>query len=180
MAAKASTSRAAAAPKTSTKAGQSDDALPIPSQRIINGQTVVSDEVEQSGLSTEARPVPIHGRRVLTLQDGTKVFACADCPEVVGTRGEVMKHRWDKHSMAKPGGKARATVAALPTSVLGAALGDVLMAAAHLDAIEEQLVEVEKDRDEWRARCLAVERRQAAVERQLAKVGFVLAKVEDE
>ncbi len=68
----------------------------------VNGKKVVKDEVCPSNLSKyHGRLIPLHGLRVLTLEDGEQVFGCDDCLDV-GTRGEVVAHRNKAHGLTDP------------------------------------------------------------------------------
>ena len=61
----------------------------------VNGKRVVRDVVLASALSKRHGVlIPLHGTRVVTLDDGEVVHACAEC-EFTGTRGGVSVHRAD-------------------------------------------------------------------------------------
>lgn len=67
----------------------------------VDGVEVVKDEVLRSNLPPldDGLPPPMHTTRVLTLADGTVVYGCGDCETNGGTRGEIRKHRNEKHGM---------------------------------------------------------------------------------
>jgi hypothetical protein len=65
----------------------------------VDGKKVVKDEVLASGLSGyKGRLIPIHGIRVLTLEDGSVVHGCRSC-RTEGTRGQIMAHLTAFHSV---------------------------------------------------------------------------------
>lgn len=70
----------------------------------VDGKKVVKDEVLRSNLPAgpDGLPPPMKTTRVLTLEDGTVVYGCADCPTIGATRGEVRKHRNAEHGMSNP------------------------------------------------------------------------------
>jgi hypothetical protein len=71
---------------------------------LFERKKVITDEVLESGLSGHVgRLIPIHGIRVLTLEDDSVVHGCRDC-EFTGTRGEVKGHRAAEHGIALGGG----------------------------------------------------------------------------
>lgn len=158
---------------------------PGPAERVVDGLLVVKDEPLLSPLSARlGRPVPFPTIRFLTLADRSTRHACADCPDVVGTRGEVKKHRIDHHGEAT--GAARRKAGTLPggqpvlsPNALSMTLGELIQVANAVDGWEDTHALVEAERDAWRERALAAERRLAAFERALSRIpGFKLV-VED-
>jgi hypothetical protein len=143
--------------------------------RMVDGQEVVSDEPEESPLSKVwGKFIPIVGRRVLTLKDGSKVFGCADCPET-GTRGEIIRHRVEQHGATKPGTRTPGRKEAAPDlSWLGITIGDVIDLAQHVGGFEVELDRIRDERDEERSGRLAAEKELNQIKKALAKVGFVV------
>lgn len=148
---------------------------------------VVSDEVYASGLSKSAgRLIPVHGVRVLTLDDGSVVYGCRDC-ETVGTLGEVRTHRKAEHG-AVIGGKSRKSAAeaaaggavaeqvTIPQDAMSMTLHELLDLGAHVDmweqlltGMEERLTTVTGERDEALRAQRAAERALEAMRKKMAK-----------
>lgn len=147
----------------------SDEYPPLFERKEVDGVPVVRDEVLQSGLSARAgRVVPIHGIRVLTLEDKRQVFGCRDC-EVTGTRGEVVKHRnaeHDKQVGSKRGaGAAVDPASGLPEDLAGMTLGEVFELAASMSRWGD-LYETERARAESLAAELAQAKKDLAAEQK--------------
>jgi hypothetical protein len=167
----------------------------------VDGSKVVKDEVLLSGLSNAKRRVPLHGTRVLTLADGRRVYACRDCSylgdrtaeedgkKVLSLRGDIRKHRYEKHGVAKSGppkGRRRGggdQVEELPLddvdqaglpypneNVRGMQLGDLLEFAESVDQWGRVMGALTEDRDQWKDRALAAEQRVRQFERALGKL----------
>lgn len=157
------------------------DETAAPPRRLVDGQEVVAVDPEESPLSKHwGKFIPIHGRRILTLADGSKVFGCADCPET-GTRGDIIRHRVEQHGAAKPGANrpaGRKEAPALDLSWLNITIGEVVDLAQHVGGFETELDRIRDERDEERAGRLAAERELKQIKRALEKVGFVV-KVEE-
>lgn len=177
---KAPAKKAAAAPQLTFATPDAAEPADVLAPRMVDGQEVVSDEPERSPLSgVWGKFIPIVGRRVLTLKDGSTVFGCADCPET-GTRGDIMKHRVEKHGAAKSGARTPARKAPGPDlSWLGITIGDVIDLAQHLGSFEVELDRIRDERDAERSGRLAAEKELNQIKRALAKVGFVV-KVDEE
>lgn len=80
---------------------------PLFEREEVGGVKVVKDEVLASGLSGyHGRLIPMHGTRVLTLEDGTVTYGCREC-EFTGSRGDVKAHRGEEHGVAVGGGGRR-------------------------------------------------------------------------
>ncbi len=158
------------------------------SVRYINGLAVVSDEPVSSGLPVRpGRPaIPIHGIRVLTLEDDSVVYGCRDC-DVVDTRGEIQKHRYRKHGAGKPGRKPASQAGDPPVShdLAAMTLGDIIelardagcwgdmFAAAEARAETQRLADNARI-EEWRSRALLAEAWRRRIVARLAPLGFKL------
>lgn len=160
--------------------------LPVYVREEVGGVKVVKDEVLESGLSAKVgRPIPMHGTRVLTLEDGTVTYGCRECP-VTGTRGEVRKHRYAEHgatltdAAGKPGpiqdspitGRLQMTGETLSMTVY-----ELLELAVHVGewetAFGNQEQQVEDLRDKLVTETVArktAERELAALKRRLQKL----------
>lgn len=169
----------------------------------VDGVKVILDGPLLSGLTkADGSLVPIRGTRVLTLADGRRSYACRDCDfvgvmtmvdkdetPVIGTRGEVRKHRIDKHGVTRSGpprGRRRGDGDAqeeLPLGVdpaMGAItvdpavmsldLGELFELAEHVVQWERVFTTVTADRDTWKTRALAAERELRGIRRALGKL----------
>lgn len=151
--------------------------------RLVDGVEVVKDEPLQSPLSNVVgSPVFFNTYRLLTLADGTQRHACSDCPDVVGTRGEIRTHRVDMHG-ARPGGaKKRPDTegnGGLSANAASMTLGELVRLAGHVDAWEDAYASMEE-------RVTTAETENALAQTELRKyrraferLGFV-PKMEDE
>lgn len=169
----------------------------------VDGSKVVGDVVLLSGLGKAVGyEVPLRGTRVLTLADGRRVYACRDCDflgtqtreedgvPVLSTRGEIRKHRSDKHGVTKSGpprgrrrgGDASVQAEELPLddidqvglaypgeNVRGLSVGDLLEFAEHVDQWGRVMGALTDDRDQWKERAMAAERRVREFERTLER-----------
>jgi hypothetical protein len=166
---------------------------------------VISDEVLLSALSNEHRRVPLYGTRVLALADGRRVYACRDCDflgertgeedgmPVLSLRGDIRKHRYEKHGSAKPGpakGRRRgggvgqqSQTEQLPLDeidevglphpnehVRGMTIGDVVEFAESADQWARVMARLTADRDHWRERALVAEKWKKKTEQLLGKL----------
>lgn len=184
-----------------------DDDDPDPDRHrhtTIDGVPVVADEPLLSGLrKTDGSNVPIRGTRVLTLSDGRRSYTCRDCDfvgtesmvdkdevKVIGTRGEVRKHRIDKHGVTKSGpprGRRRGdgdpgqeelpigvdpamSVVTVDPAVMALDLGELFELAEHVVQWERVFTAVTGDRDRWKTRALAAEKELRGIRRTLGKL----------
>ena len=140
----------------------------------VDGKKVITDEVLASGLSGHVgRLVPIHGIRVLTLEDDTVVHGCRDCV-FTGTRGEVKAHRAAEHGIALGGTPKRSTdpsvAGQLPypsAEVLSMTFYELLELAEHVGEWETVLGNLTTENEELRAKAAEATRAQRAAEREL-------------
>lgn len=149
--------------------------------RIVNGLKVISDEPVASPLSkVQNRFVPFRGRRELTLEDGTKTFACADC-EFTGTPGEVTTHRVRDHGARKPGNPTggRKADATPNLAWMGMTVGELIEVAGLVSGFESDLDSARDEAEREKALRVAAETELRKIKRALEKLGFVL-KVEEE
>lgn len=146
---------------------------------MVDGVRVVKDEALLSPLSARSgRPITFPTIRVLTLANGSTRHACADagCPDVVGSRGDVKRHRISHHGEGSARRKAAGGgPAALSEDALSMRLGELIRLAATVDGWEDAHAALEQDRDQWKERALAAERQVLAFERALARLGFKVA-----
>lgn len=140
----------------------------------VDGKKVIRDEVLASGLSGHVgRLVPIHGIRVLTLEDESVVHGCRDC-EFTGTRGEVKGHRAAEHGIALGGTPKRSTnpgvAGQLPypsAEVLSMTFYELIELAEHVGEWEEVLGNLSSENEELRGKVAEAVRAQRAAEREL-------------
>lgn len=169
----------------------------------VAGSKVILDGPLLSGLTkSDGSQVPIRGTRVLTLADGRRSYACRDCDfvgtmtmvdkdetPVIGTRGEIRKHRADKHGVTRSGpprGRRRGdgdTQEELPLgvdpamgtvtvdpAVMSLDLGELFELAEHVVQWERVFTTLTGDRDEWKARAQAAERELRQIRKALGKL----------
>lgn len=152
----------------------------------VDGVLVTHVEQVLSPLTnTQGYPIYFHTLRLYTLQNGVKVFACADCPEVTGARGEVRVHRVAVHGDGRSGHRKKAVqddgtvdpARLLTAGAMSMSVGELLRLAAAVDGFEDLLAAVENERDaaltkvvEERGLRLAAEREVARMKRNLAKL----------
>lgn len=143
----------------------------------VNGQKVISNVAEKSplGKTVTGQQLYFHGRRVLTLEDGTVLFGCADCPQVTGAKGDILRHRAEVHGQ-KLGGNRGTGKHQNPFSetVLAMPVGQLLVLAGQFSAWEETNTHLLEERDTWRERALNAEKYIARVEKAMARIGFKL------
>lgn len=148
---------------------------------------VVKDEVYASGLSKHVgHLIPVHGVRVLTLDDGDVVYGCRDC-EKAGTLGEVRMHRTAEHGAsagARPRKSAAEAAAAgatsgpvtIPQGALSMTVHELLDLAGHIDMWESVLAGMEERLAAVTADCNEAQRAQRASERELAAMKRKMAR----
>ncbi len=147
---------------------------------VVDGVKVAKVEPVLSPL-TEGRGMPVYFStlRLYTLEDGRQKFACADCADVVGSRGDIRTHRVEVHGAAPSGRRKPSTVdttggvdvgRVLRPGALDITVGELLRLAAAVDGFEDLLAAVEQERDVAIAQVAAERQRHAALlaeERQL-------------
>jgi hypothetical protein len=120
------------------------------------------------------RFIPFRGRIRYVLEDDTVVLGCADCPlgAVVGTAGDILKHRMQEHGAGKaPGGRAPKDPAKdagedrEPSELawMGWTLGEVVELAYHLTGAEA-------DAERWRERYEQEHELRVAAEKELKAI----------
>jgi len=177
---------AAAEPGTRTAA----DYPPLIQRPDIDGVKVVSDVVLESGLSKHVGYfVAITGIRVLTLEDESVVYGCAE-DEFAGTLGQVRQHRRAEHGVslggrrkthksvaeAEAAGDLDAGPLVLPAETGSMTLRDFMRVAGEIDQwavvlenLEQRLAEAIEQRDEARIEARAATRELATMKRKLAR-----------
>lgn len=148
--------------------------------RLVDGVAVVKDEPELSPLPSKpgAPPIAFKTRRVLTLADGTQTYACADCPEITGSKGDIVKHRVDQHGAGKGG--ARPKDSGPSENVMRMTIGEVLRHAEQVDQWEAVVTATEARATTAEARAAAAESRLRKIDRALERAGFTLKVEEDD
>ncbi len=146
--------------------------------RLVDGIEVVRDEPLPSPLTVHlGTPVFFNGYRLLTLADKTQRHACADCPDVVGTRGEIRAHRVEMHG-AKPGGAKKrgepADNGGLSANASAMTLGELVRLAAQVDSWEVAYEAMEDRALVAEARARDAERELTRIQRAFERLGFVL------
>lgn len=77
-------------------------------REVVGDLKVIKDEVFESPVSQSlGRFVPIHGIRVLTLEDDTVVHGCRDCAFTDPSPGKVRGHRSILHGLAEEGARPK-------------------------------------------------------------------------
>jgi hypothetical protein len=85
----------------------------------VGDKLVVKDEVYRSPLSDAmGKFIPIHGIRVLTLDDGEVVHGCRDC-ETTGKVGQIRVHQKAEHGVAEPGAEPAKRKGDVPDGTAG-------------------------------------------------------------
>lgn len=136
--------------------------------RFFQGKRIVETERPQN---LPKAPFNVLKHR---LEDDSTVWSCVDCPEVMGTRDEVRRHRSYKHSIGKRVNNK------VPDVVLSMTIGDVLKAAESSTAVGGHLERVETERDELRRQLQLVTNRYNKLVRTLEKAGFHMSVEDDE
>jgi hypothetical protein len=157
----------------------------------IDGVKVLTDEVYESPLSKHVgKFIPVHGVRVLTLEDETIVYGCADC-EFAGTLGQVRQHRGSDHGVSMGGNprrrrhKSAADAEAagdtdeqlvLPRETLSMTLHDFLQTATLLDqwgsvleGLEKRVEELVEENAELRVNLRNVTKDRDGIRRKVAR-----------
>lgn len=167
--------RSAVAEKSArTKAG-SRSGVTIPKQtRVVHGQEVIEERPVYSPLPVKPgqQPVIFRGMKILVLADKSEVFACADCEDAIGDRGEIRKHRAQAHG-ARMGGNPRKETAA-PLVDLSISLGELLELAGEVARYAELFELQEIQLKELRVRAEDSERRYRQIKIHLERAGFVV------
>lgn len=155
------------------------DTEPTTPARIVNGLKVIDIEPVYTGL--KPRPgqprIALKNTVILVLEDGSKVFACADCDFTDPGRGPVMRHRGDVHGQNLGGwpgrkNKADAVQAAGKRLAMEMSLGDVLELGSKLDAYAVIMERQEERIAELRERAEVAERRLRIIAMRLEKAGL--------
>lgn len=165
-------------PEPETAGPEVEDVIAEQPVRLVDGLRVIADDPAPSPLPTKAGGTTITYRflRILTLEDGAKVFGCGDCL-FTGTRGEVQKHRYDDHDAPRPG--RRAADAPIPADLAEMTIGEMWEMRGQIAGWGRLVTELEVKADEWRTRALAAEAWQRKVVARFAQIGFKLDEDED-
>lgn len=172
---------------------------PLFERTDVAGVKVVADTVFESPLSKKVgRFIPVHGIRVLTLEDGTERLACRDCEVVADAEddaggltplGQIRAHRKAEHGVALGGARRKHQSAAeaaaagdvavpvvLPLDATSMTLHEILELAGHIDewegvlsAQDEKIEYLVAERNDLRIRLRAAERENAALKKRIAK-----------
>jgi hypothetical protein len=144
----------------------------VDDRRRVHGVLVIADEDVPSPLSSSGKPVTFKGLRLLTLEGGKQIYGCADCDHT-GTRGQVAKHRGEKHGakLARPN-RGRAP-SALPDEVSNISIAELLEIARGAPRWEEMFEEERARTADWRQRCQVAEARVRQINAALERIGFV-------
>lgn len=123
-------------------------------------------------------PIVFHGFRVLTLEDGTTVHGCGECPDSTdhtGTLGDIRAHRRQVHSMNVGGAKKKAVdlPGMVPLSVRMMPLGELLDMAGQLESLGDLIAVLTSERDDYKQRALNAEIQVRRWERTFATLGLV-------
>jgi hypothetical protein len=148
---------------------------PVFERDAVDGKNVVKDVVLESGLSKHlGKFIPIHGIRVLTLDDGTTIHGCRDCV-TVGSRGEVMAHRSAFHGVSPPSRRTQVDdeVPMLPYpkgAQLSMTLYELMDLAEHIGDWEEVLAGMEEHNQRLQDKVIEVTQQLKAEEREHNKL----------
>lgn len=121
---------------------------------------VARDEVYESPLSqVTGRFVPIHGIRVLTLEDGTVTYGCRDCEETGDGPGKIRAHRRAEHHFAEEGATPKPPKRAggvgqltLPgTNAMSRTLYELIDMASEIETYEEAMERLDEENQRLRA-----------------------------
>jgi len=158
----------------------------------IDGVKVVSDVVQESPLSRHTGDfIPVKGVRILTLEDETTRYACADCVFVAAPErddqtqtplGQVRAHRAEKHGV-NIGGNRRgrkpaeapeapdpAGTVVLPRDTLSMSLLEILNLAGHIDTWSTVLTGLEEQNERLVGELQVALARARAAERKVTEL----------
>lgn len=149
---------------------------PAAEERYVGDLRVVADDPVPSHLPVRpgAAPKVFHGKRLLTLEDGSKIFECAE-RDFVGTQGEVAVHRVQEHGAARPGRRRQQPLAEdlVPAEIRSMTIGELVHLAGGISTWEQQFELKEAELEGWRERALAAEAEVRAFQKLLGKAGYV-------
>lgn len=140
--------------------------------RVIRGLKVVKDESLPSNLP------PVDGHvyplkiRVLTLEDDSVVYGCADCEEFAETAGEIRKHRARVHGGAPLGRKRAAPV--LSADAAEMTLGELLELAQGASTWGRVVENLTDQMTQWKDRATKAEMLNRRYIGAFDRLGFVL------
>jgi hypothetical protein len=155
-----------------------EPAEPEEEPRYVNGLLVVADEPVPSNLPTTGEPKYYVGRRLLTLEDNTQVYECAE-RDFVGTEGEIAIHRSKAHGAGRPGRrKQTAPEEVIPSEIRRMTIGELVHLARGIGDWENLFELKVAEAEGWKERALAAEAELHALQRLLGRAGY--AKVEEE
>lgn len=150
-----------------------DDADDEP--RYVGDQRVVKDEPLLSPLGkVNGKQVTFHSYRVWTLEDGTRVHACARCYDYTGSRGDVRKHLVAEHGMKNGGntGKQDTNTAAV-TNFMSLSMAEVVELVQSSGQWGEMLDAAETAAADWKERALTAEAENKRFRNTFDRLGFV-------
>lgn len=146
--------------------------------RIVGGLRVIADEPVTTNLPrpTGAPPIQLKGYTKITLEDHTVLYACAAC-DYTGQRGEVMRHRAEKHGAGMGGRRKGTAYSAAPKPDYSAAmemtLGEVLELAVDVNNFGTIIEALTADRDDLRRRLMESEQEVRKYRGAFDRLGFV-------
>jgi hypothetical protein len=165
-----------------------DPGAGIVGQVTVDGVLVDRVELVLSPLSDRhGFPVYFNTLRLYTLQDERKVFACADCPDVAGTRGDIRVHRVAEHGAAQSGHRKRPVAhdgsvdphRLLTPAALSMSVGELLRLATAVDGFEDLLAAVETERDDALAAIARERELRLAAEKETGRVKRLIGRLKD-
>lgn len=146
--------------------------------RIVGGLRVIADEPVTTNLPRPAGspPIQLKGYTKITLEDHTVLFACASC-EYTGQRGEVMRHRAERHG-AGMGGRRKGVNYAAPakpdySAAMELSLGELLELAVDVNNFATIIEALTADRDDLRRRLTESETEVRKYRGAFDRLGFV-------
>lgn len=150
-----------------------------PVVRTVNGLAVTKDVPLPSPLKAgDGTPVVFPGYRRLTLEDGTQLTGCGECPnstDFTGTRGEVQRHRAAVHGMRAGGAprKKATDQVAIPASIRAMTLDELLTTATEIEQLGDLVNTLTAERDEFKKRATTAEMQVRRWERAFSNLGLV-------
>ncbi len=140
--------------------------------RTIGGVVVLSETPVPSNLP-HSPPTKVIA---INLADGNTLFGCADCADVIdATRGEIMKHRAEKHGKGWPGylRPTKNTSAADLSAMLGMTIAEVLEMTSQAQSWAALNARLEDQVENWRDRAMTAERQVRNYEATFRRLGFI-------
>lgn len=125
---------------------------------VVDGKAVVATEPAISPLSTDEKPVHFKQFVRLLLDDESEVYGCVHCDFTDAAWTRVRSHL-GIHGNGRRSGRPRKEPVLADSEVLALTLGELIERARQAEHRIDVVLQLQEDRDRWKARAKDAERR---------------------